>query len=153
MIREFPYLSSTISASGSVDTKLSRRLAKASQVFGCLREPVFLRRHLSVATKKKSVYVAVVLSTLLYEVETSAVKAAHLHCMNTFHLDCVLQYSVRHDALNGRSDLAILAFPLALVCGLMLLIALGSTVLAGSATWPVWIPPVCQSKCSLQSYR
>ena len=47
MVREFPYLGSMISASGSVDTEVSRRLAKASQVFGCLREPVFLCRHAS----------------------------------------------------------------------------------------------------------
>ena len=47
MVREFPYLGSMISASGSVDTEVSRRLAKASQVLGCLQEPVFLCRHAS----------------------------------------------------------------------------------------------------------
>ena len=52
-------------------------------VFGCLREPVFLCRHLSVATKQ-SVYEAVVLSTLLNGAETWTLKAAHLRRSNAY---------------------------------------------------------------------
>ena len=52
-------------------------------VFGCLREPVFLCRHPFVATKQ-SVYVAVVLSTLLNGAETWTLKAEHLRRSNEF---------------------------------------------------------------------
>ena len=85
MVWEFPYLGSMISTSCSVDTEVSRRLAKASQVFRCIREPVFLCRHLSMATK-----MSVVLSTLLYGVETWTVKVYE------FYVHTLLTYSHTH---------------------------------------------------------
>ena len=109
-------------------------------------------RHLSVAAKK-GVCVAVVLSTLLYAEKTWTVKAAHLRQVNTFHFDrvCTKLGETQHyqwAKILSKSSLAA-CFGL----GVMLLISLGSTVFAGSATWPVWIPPIYQSKCSLRSYR
>ena len=47
------------------------RIARASQVFGCLR------------------YQATVLAVLLYGAETWTLKAAHVRCLTTFHNRCV----------------------------------------------------------------
>ena len=58
-------------------------ISSPGTVFVCLREPVFLCRHLFVATKQ-SVYVAVVLSTLLNGAETWTLKATHLRRSNEY---------------------------------------------------------------------
>ena len=50
------------------------RIAKASQAFEHLREPIFRNSNFSISTKR-AVYKAVVLSVLLYGAETWPIKA------------------------------------------------------------------------------
>ena len=108
--------------------------------------------HLSVATKQR-VYLAVVLSTLLYGAETWTVKAAHLRRMNTFHFDCV--HTILSETRRSQWSKRLSNSSLAARFGL------GSDV----ADFPRkhrlrWLGHlarmdlcVCQSKCSLRSYR
>jgi hypothetical protein len=64
-VDEFPYLGSTIAASGRMDCEVGRRIAMASRAFGALRRVVFLDKNLNLKTKKV-IYQACVISILLY---------------------------------------------------------------------------------------
>ena len=67
MVREFPYLGSMMSASGSVDTELGfSPSCEGLPGAWCLREPVFLCRHLSVATEKERICSCSVLYPLIW---------------------------------------------------------------------------------------
>ena len=57
-------------------------------MLGGLRAPVFGNRSLSLRCRRR-VYVALVLSTLLYGAETSMTKAPDLRRLNAFHHQCV----------------------------------------------------------------
>ena len=74
MVKEFPYLGSTISNDGEVNSDVKIRIAKAAKVFGCLKKHIFTNHHLSVNVKH-AVYKAVALQlpTLLYGSECWAV--------------------------------------------------------------------------------
>ena len=90
MVSSFTYLSSKLSSDGEITTEVSCRIANASKAFGCLRVPIFLNRTLSVNTKR-AVYKAIVISILLYGVETWALKAPDVRrltlCMD--NIGCV----------------------------------------------------------------
>ena len=66
-----------MSSDGDLSKEVLCRIAKAARIFGCLKEPIFRSKHLSLETKR-AVYRAVVLSTLLYGAETWTIKAAHV---------------------------------------------------------------------------
>ena len=70
------YLGSTLSRHANIDKEIARRLAKASVSFGSLRDKVWEKSGISVATKLQ-VYKAVVLPSLLYGCETWTVYARH----------------------------------------------------------------------------
>lgn len=65
----FIYLGSTLSQQATIDREITRRLAKASLSFGSLREKVWDKDGISMATKLQ-VYKAIVLLSLLYGCET-----------------------------------------------------------------------------------
>ena len=58
-----------MSSDGEILEDIHCRLAKASQVFGCLQHSVFANNALSVGTRR-AVYEATVLAVLLYGAET-----------------------------------------------------------------------------------
>ena len=87
-VDNFTYLGSTLSRAVNIDVEVNNRIAKASAAFGRLRENVWERRGLSLATKLK-VYHAVVLTTLLYASETWTVYSRHARQLNHFHLSCL----------------------------------------------------------------
>ena len=88
MVDSFTYLGSAIFADGSVDGEVTRRIAKASNAFGSLLEPIFKCKGLRLATKRM-VYRAVIFPTLFYGAETWTIKASNLRRLNTFHRDCI----------------------------------------------------------------
>ena len=85
---DFTYLGSIISNSGSIDREINHRISRASAAFGCLKDRVYLNRHLKLGTKIK-VYNAIVISTLLYGSETWPPHSTHLKILNKFHLQCL----------------------------------------------------------------
>lgn len=87
-VDKFTYLGSTLSRSVNIDDEVEMRIAKASSAFGRLRESVWERRGIKLATKLK-VYRAVVLPTLLYACETWTVYARHAKKLHRFHMNCL----------------------------------------------------------------
>ena len=87
MVEQFTYLGSVISSYGDVMEDVKGRIAKASRVFGCLRNPIFKNPTLSISTKR-TVYKATVLAVLLYGAETWTLKAEHVRRLNSFHNHC-----------------------------------------------------------------
>ena len=85
---DFTYLGSIISNSGSIEREVTHRISRASAAFGCLKDRVYLNRHLKLSTKIR-VYNAIVISTLLYGSETWPPYATHLRVLNKFHLQCL----------------------------------------------------------------
>ena len=84
MVEYFTYLGSVLSSNGAVMEDVKNRTAKASKVFGCLRDAVFSNPTLSLSIKR-DVYEATVLAVLLYGVETWILKARHLSHLTSFH--------------------------------------------------------------------
>lgn len=74
MVKEFPYLGSTISNDGGVDSDVNVRIVKAAYAFSCLKKSIFTNHSLSVNVKC-AVYKTVVLTTLWHGSECWAVKA------------------------------------------------------------------------------
>ena len=93
-VPEFTYLGSTISSNGCIDDEIQRRMAKASASFGRLRQTLWNNHHVSMRVKGK-IYRAIVLSTLLCEVEAWTVyrrQVKKLHAMDwTPHEDVTRQ--------------------------------------------------------------
>ena len=52
MVKEFPYLGSTISNNGEVDSDVKFRNAKAANAFGCLRKSISANHRLSVTVER-----------------------------------------------------------------------------------------------------
>ena len=88
VVEHFTYLGSVLSSSGDVREDVKSRIAKASRVFGSLRDAVFNNPILSIPTKR-TVYKATVLAVLLYGAETWTLKAAQVRCLTAFHNRCV----------------------------------------------------------------
>ena len=72
MVKEFPYLGSVITSDSEIDANVKTRIAKAANVYGCLKRAIFTSQGLSLDVKH-AVYKAVVLATLLYGSECWAV--------------------------------------------------------------------------------
>ena len=68
MVKEFPYLGSTICNDGEVDNDVKIKTAKPANAFGYLKKPIFTSDRVSVNVKR-AVYKAVVLATLLHGLE------------------------------------------------------------------------------------
>ena len=87
-VSEFPYLGSTIAASGRMDSDVEKRIAQASKAFGALRTPVFRDRDLLLRTKR-NIYQACVLSVLLYASECWIPLRKHRRKLDSFHHRCL----------------------------------------------------------------
>ena len=82
------YLGSTLSREANIDVEVNNRLSKANSAFGRLRKKVWDRRGISQDTKIK-VYMAVVLTVLLYACESWTVYSRHARKLNYFHTKCL----------------------------------------------------------------
>ena len=87
-VDSFTYLGSVIHRDGLSSHDVAARIAKASRAFGSLRAAVFENGSLSLRCCR-SVYIAVVLSTLLYGSEVWTLKAADVRQLTTFHRQCI----------------------------------------------------------------
>ena len=93
IVSQFKYLGSTVANNNKMDDELRSRMAKASAMFGRLRERVWDNKHLTIKTKA-AVYRAIVLSTLLYGVESWTVYRITSHKLNSYmmrHLRYILK--------------------------------------------------------------
>ena len=84
----FTYLGSTVADNLSLDTEISKRIAKAAAVMGKLNKRVWGNNQLTENTKLK-VYQACVLSTLLYSSESWTTYARQENRLESFHLRCL----------------------------------------------------------------
>ena len=84
----FTYLGSTLSREANIDVEVNNILSKATSAFGRLGKKVWDRRGLSQETKPK-VYMAVVLTVLLYACELWIVYSGHARKLNHFHTKCL----------------------------------------------------------------
>ena len=87
-VDSFTYLGSIIHRDGLSSHDVAARIAKASRAFGSLRAAVFENGSLSLRCRR-SVYIAVVLSTLLYGSEVWTLKAADVRQLTMFHRQCI----------------------------------------------------------------
>ena len=87
-VDQFTYIGSVIPWDGLCAHDVQSRISKASRVFGCLQAHVFRNRPLFLRCRR-DVYVALVLTTLLYGAETWTTKAPDLRRLNAFHHQCV----------------------------------------------------------------
>nr|VZI19306.1 unnamed protein product [Spirometra erinaceieuropaei] len=85
VMKNFPYLGSTLSLNTKIDDEVARRISKVSQAFGRLQRTVWNRHGLQLSTKLK-IYKAVILPTRLYSAETWTVYTKQAHRLNHFHL-------------------------------------------------------------------
>ena len=85
-INSFTYLGSTLSREANIDVEVNNRLSKAYSAFGRLRKKVWDGRGISQETKLK-VYMAMVLTVLLYELWT--VYSRHARKLNHFGTKCL----------------------------------------------------------------
>ena len=85
VVKDFPYLGSTISESLSLDSEISKRIGKAAGTLSRLTDRVWANDTLRVSTKM-SVYRACILSTLLYGSETWSTYARQEEQLQIFHL-------------------------------------------------------------------
>ena len=82
------YLGSTLSREANIDVEVNNRLSKANSAFGRLRKKVWDRRGINQDTKLK-VYMAVVLTVLLYACESWTVYSRHIRKLNHFQTICL----------------------------------------------------------------
>jgi len=90
VVNRFVYLGSTLNMTGTLDDEICFRISKASDAFGKLNRRLWICRGISVATKVK-VYVACILSALLYACETWTTYKKHLKRLERFHQQCLRQ--------------------------------------------------------------
>jgi hypothetical protein len=84
----FKYLGSVVSSELTSDADVAARLTSAAAAFGALRKCMFSSRRITPVIKGK-VYVALVLTILLYGSECWCVRADHLRSLQSFHRRCV----------------------------------------------------------------
>ena len=84
----FTYLGSTLSREANIDVEVNNILSKANCAFVRLRKKVWDRRGISQETKLK-IYMAVVLTALLYACESWTVYSRHARKLNHFHMKCL----------------------------------------------------------------
>ena len=87
-VDQFTYLGSVMHRDGLASHDVGNRIAKASRAFGSLWVPIFQNTFLSLRCRQQ-VYLAVVLSTLLYGLEAWTTKARDLRRLNVFHRHCI----------------------------------------------------------------
>ncbi|KAI8496790.1 hypothetical protein Bbelb_254450 [Branchiostoma belcheri] len=87
-VDKFCYLGSTITSSGSLDAEVTQRIGKASVVFGRLTKRLWQYHGIRLSTKI-AVYIAVVLSTLLFCCETWTTYRRHIQLLEQFQQRCL----------------------------------------------------------------
>ena len=87
-VHKFAYLGCIISSDAKIDKEIDNRLAKANSAFGRLYKHVWGNKHLKNSTKI-SVYMAAVLTALLYGSESWVTYSCQLRLHERFHQRCL----------------------------------------------------------------
>ena len=87
-VNKFTYLGPIVTSNNSLDEELETRIGKAATTFGCLRKWVWDNNRLPLPLKIK-VYVACILSILLYGSEGWTTYRRQERRLNAFHLRCL----------------------------------------------------------------
>ena len=87
-VHEFVYLGSTIADNLSLETELNRRIGKAATTLSRLTKRVWTNSKLTEHTKAE-VYMACVVSTLLYGSEAWTLRSRQEKRLSTFHMRCL----------------------------------------------------------------
>ena len=108
---QFCYLGSILSCDCSTDTEINSRIGKASTAFARLRRNVIDTHNLRLHTRV-AVYRAIVLSVLLYGLETMTVYRRQIRLLERFHMRCVKEMlgltwkdKVTHNEMLNRMKL------------------------------------------------
>lgn len=82
-VSRFKYLGTTVTNNNKLDAELEIRISNASRAFGRLKDRVWYSKDLTTKTKS-AVYRAIVLSALLYGVESWVVYKVAAHKLSAF---------------------------------------------------------------------
>lgn len=88
VVTKFAYLGSLASSTNSLDAELDTRIGKAATTFGRLRTRVWNNRNLTIKLKT-SIYIACVISVLLYCSESWVTYRHQEKRLNSFHFRCL----------------------------------------------------------------
>ena len=103
-MKSFTYLGSCTNSSATLDNELSLRIAKASSAFGRLRHRLWKDRGIKLQTKI-SVYLSIIIPTLLYASETWTLYRKHINLLDAFHMRClrsILGVSLKDKLTNNE---------------------------------------------------
>ena len=88
VVAEFPYLGSFLTRDCKDDRDVINRIEAAGAAFGALRQSVFSSPYVSFPTKK-IVYLALIITILLYGSESWSLTEKLLHKLRLFHRRCI----------------------------------------------------------------
>ena len=86
-VKDFTYLGSTITP-GRMDVEVEWKVPLVSRAFGALRRVVLLDKNLKLVTKRK-IYLACILSVLMYGSMCWIPLKKHVRKLNSFHYRCI----------------------------------------------------------------
>jgi hypothetical protein len=86
--RRFTYLGSVVASSLSSEPDVTKRIGKATAVFGAMRKCLFGARDVSIDAKRQA-YISLILSVVLYGSECWILHNAERTKLRTFHRMCV----------------------------------------------------------------
>ena len=108
---QFCYLGSILSSDCSMDADINSRIGKACAAFAKLRKNVIHTHNLRLTTRV-AVYRAIVISVLLYGLETMTIYRRHMKLLERFHMSCVKEMlgltwrdKVTHNEMLSRTKL------------------------------------------------
>ena len=84
-VKCFKYLDSHVASDNKIDEEIAYRIQTASKSFGSLQKRLWSQRGITVTTKLK-VYRVVVLTALLYSIETMTLHRRHIKKLTSFQL-------------------------------------------------------------------
>ena len=87
-MKSFTYLGSKVNSDGSLHDEITNRIAKATSAFGKLRHRLWNEVGIKLDTKIQ-VYKAVVLTMLLYGLESWTPYRSHINQLDVFHKGCL----------------------------------------------------------------
>ena len=105
VVPSFQYLRSYLSNNCSLDVEISTRITKASQSYGSLNHIVWHQRKIKSSTKL-NIFVSVVLSILLYGLETAVLLEPKIHHLQSFVMRS-LRFILGVSLWDGKRDTSI----------------------------------------------
>ena len=108
VVPSFQYLGSIVTSDCTSDAEISSRITKASHSFGSLSRILWHQKKIKRDTKL-CIFDSVVLSTLLYGLETAVLLEPQIHCLQSFVMRC-LRSILGVSLWDGQRDTSIRKF-------------------------------------------